>query len=280
MATASRSVLLLLRRASPSSSSLPVAAAMARSRMLSSSSAGLLPRRARGAFAAGIVPPMPPLATSLLPRRRSLFIQTEPTPNPDSLKFLPGKPVLDGGGMGRDFRSFREAQISPLAKTLFQTEGVEGVFLAADFITVSKNGEAEWLTLKPQLFASIMDFYASGEPVLGAADGSEPEEDSLIIKDDDSEVVQMIKELLDMRIRPSVQEDGGDIKFHGFDEDSGVVTLEMQGSCSGCPSSSVTLKSGIENMLMHYIPEVKEVENVAGGGGDGIDGSAEGALPA
>ena len=208
--------------------------------------------------------------------RRSLFIQTEPTPNPDSLKFLPGKPVLEGG-MARDFRSFREAQVSPLAKALFQTEGVAGVFLATDFITISKADDAEWLTLKPQLFASIMDFYASGQPVLGGAD-IEEEEDSLVIHDDDSEVVQMIKELLDMRIRPSVQEDGGDIKFHGFDEESGVVSLEMQGSCSGCPSSSVTLKSGIENMLMHYIPEVTSVENV-GDGADRFDGEAEGTLP-
>merc|ERR1719331_2231772 len=119
----------------------------------------------------------------------------------------------------------------------------------------------------------MMDFYASGEPVLSEESGSE-ELDSLAITDDDSEVVQMIKELLDMRIRPSVQEDGGDIKFHGFDEETGIVSLEMQGSCSGCPSSSATLKGGIENMLMHYIPEVKEVENVLG---DGADGEAEGA---
>jgi len=110
------------------------------------------------------------------------------------------------------------------------------------------------------VFAGIMDFYAEGVPVLN--EGDEAEEDSLVIQDDDSEVVQMIKELLDMRIRPSVQEDGGDIKYHTFDEETGVVLLEMQGSCSGCPSSSVTLKSGIENMLMHYIPEVSEVKNV------------------
>lgn len=205
--------------------------------------------------------------------RRTMFIQTEPTPNPDSLKFLPGKAVLGEEGMSRDFRTFREAQTSPLAKRLFQTEGVAGVFLASNFITVSKTDEAEWLTLKPQLFASIMDFYAAGEAALGDAAGEE-EVDSLVINDDDSEVVQMIKELLDMRIRPSVQEDGGDIKFHNFDEETGVVTLEMQGSCSGCPSSSVTLKSGIENMLTHYIPEVKEVINV-----DNEDeGAAEGTL--
>jgi len=206
---------------------------------------------------------------------RSMFIQTESTPNPDSLKFLPGKEVLEAGS--RDYRSFREAAASPLAKRLFSTEGVAGVFLAADFITVSKTKDADWLTLKPQLFANIMDFYAAGEAALAEGDAAAEEEDSLLIKDDDSEVVQMIKELLDMRIRPSVQEDGGDIKFHGFDEETGVVSLEMLGSCSGCPSSSVTLKSGIENMLMHYIPEVKEVENTADLGGP--DGSSEGALP-
>eukprot|EP00326_Haptolina_ericina_P013344 CAMPEP_0181208330 /NCGR_PEP_ID=MMETSP1096-20121128/22061_1 /TAXON_ID=156174 ORGANISM="Chrysochromulina ericina, Strain CCMP281" /NCGR_SAMPLE_ID=MMETSP1096 /ASSEMBLY_ACC=CAM_ASM_000453 /LENGTH=225 /DNA_ID=CAMNT_0023299389 /DNA_START=20 /DNA_END=697 /DNA_ORIENTATION=- len=207
-----------------------------------------------------------PLAMAARPARRMLpwsqtmrtmFIQTESTPNPDSLKFLPGKEVMPSGS--RDFRSFREAQVSPLAKKIFQMEGVTGVFLASDFVTVSKNEEADWLTLKPQVFASIMDFYAEGEGVL--SDGGAEEADSLVILDDDSEVVQMIKELLDMRIRPSVQEDGGDIKFHGFDEETGVVLLEMQGSCSGCPSSSVTLKSGIENMLMHYIPEVLEVRN-------------------
>jgi len=192
---------------------------------------------------------------------RSMFIQTEGTPNPDSLKFMPGKPVLEG--QTRDFQSFRDAQVSPLAKRIFATEGVTGVFLASDFVTISKDADSDWTTLKPQLFASIMDFYAAGEAVL--ADGSEEGEvDSLIINEDDSEVVQMIKELLDMRIRPSVQEDGGDIKFHAFIEETGEVRLEMQGSCSGCPSSSATLKGGIENMLMHYIPEVKEVVNVNG----------------
>ena len=272
----------------------------------------LLSARARALLSVGRTAPQPgPLAVAATVFRRSMFIQTEPTPNPDSLKFLPGKPVLDVG-QTRDYRSFREAQASPLAKALFQTEGVAGVFLSADFITISKSDEAEWLTLKPQvdrhaplltrllrpplvccqplrppnpiisrlhpvdlpillphspllgqLFASIMDFYAGGEDALH---GDSEEPDSLLVNDDDSEVVQMIKELLDMRIRPSVQEDGGDIKFHQFDEESGVVSLEMQGSCSGCPSSSVTLKSGIENMLMHYIPEVKEVENIAEAG--------------
>jgi Fe-S cluster biogenesis protein NfuA len=190
--------------------------------------------------------------------RRLMFIQTAQTPNPDSLKFLPGKTVLESGT--REYKSFREAQASPLGKRLFQVEGVVGVMLATDFIAVSKAEESDWVTLKPQLFASIMDFYAAGEEADGSGEG---EVDSLEILDDDTEVVQMIKELLDMRIRPSVQDDGGDIKFHGFNEETGVVSLEMMGSCSGCPSSSVTLKSGIENMLMHYIPEVKEVENIA-----------------
>uniref|UniRef100_A0A7S0L6L9 Scaffold protein Nfu/NifU N-terminal domain-containing protein n=1 Tax=Coccolithus braarudii TaxID=221442 RepID=A0A7S0L6L9_9EUKA len=189
---------------------------------------------------------------------RGMFIQTESTPNPDSLKFLPGKSVLAEGT--RDFRSLRESQVSPLARKLFQTEGVVGVYLASEFVTVSKDTDADWLTLKPQVFASIMDFYATGEPVL--SEGGDAEVDSLVITDDDSEVVQMIKELLEMRIRPSVQEDGGDIVYKGFNEDDGIVWLQMQGSCAGCPSSSVTLKAGIENMLMHYIPEVREVKAI------------------
>jgi len=220
----------------------------------------------------------PTAASSRLPflsALRSMFIQTEPTPNPDSLKFVPGRTVIEQTGVTKDFRSYKEAQASPLAKLLFQTEGVAGIFLTSEYITVSKTEDAQWLALKPQLFASIMDFYATGEAVL-SEEGGAAEIDSLEINDDDSEVVQMIKELLDMRIRPSVQEDGGDIKFHGFSEESGVVLLEMQGSCSGCPSSSVTLKSGIENMLMHYIPEVTEVKNVADEEGEG--GAAEGTL--
>ena len=215
---------------------------------------------AYGAYPPSTLPPRPhsPLpATGPVSFVRRMFIQTESTPNPDSLKFLPGKPVLESGA--REYKSFREAQASPLARALFKTEGVAGVFLASDFVTVSKAANVEWLTLKPQIFASMMDFYASGEAVLAETGETADEEDSLIIKDDDSEVVQMIKELLELRIRPSVQEDGGDIQYCGFDEETGVVELQMQGSCAGCPSSSVTLKAGIENMLVHYIPEVKEV---------------------
>jgi len=166
--------------------------------------------------------------------------------------------VLDGGT--RDFANFREAQASPLASKLMRVDGVRGVFFSTEFVTVSKEEEAQWPTLKPLIFAEIMDFYASGDSII-AADGDEV--DSLAIdEENDSEVVQMIKELLDMRIRPSVQEDGGDIVYRGFDEDAGIVFLQMQGSCSGCPSSSVTLKSGIANMLMHYIPEVSEVRAI------------------
>jgi Fe-S cluster biogenesis protein NfuA len=195
-----------------------------------------------------------PLAAVL---RRSLFIQTENTPNPESLKFLPGKPVLESGTA--EFRSFRDAQVSPLAKRLFQVDGIKSVFFAQDFITITKDTETSWSVVKPHVFSQIMDFYAEGGKVLdeqgtGATD--------TVITDDDSEVVAMIKELIETRVRPSVQEDGGDIVFKSFDEETGVVMLKLQGSCSGCPSSSITLKSGIENMMMHYIPEVTSVEAI------------------
>ena len=207
-----------------------------------------------------------PHRPGLLLARRALFIQTEGTPNPDSLKFLPGKPLLDSGTA--DFRTEQEGKVSPLATRLFNLSGVSGVFFASDFLTVSKGEDADWTTLKPQIFEQIMDFYSAEEPLFN--DGEEVK-DSLEINDDDSEVVQMIKELLELRIRPSVQEDGGDIVFKDFDEESGVVYLTMQGSCSGCPSSSVTLKSGIENMLMHYIPEVTEVLAIGEEEDDGED---------
>ena len=158
---------------------------------------------------------------------RGMFIQTEVTPNPESLKFLPGKAVLESGA--REFRSFREAQASPLAKKLLQMEGVTSVFLATDFVTVSKAVDADWLTLKPLIFASLMDFYAADEPVLAADDD---DVDSLAIQDDDSEVVQMIKELLELRIRPSVQDDGGDIVFRGFDEEEGMLA-RVVGAAAG-----------------------------------------------
>jgi Fe-S cluster biogenesis protein NfuA len=181
-----------------------------------------------------------------------MFIQTETTPNPATLKFLPGREVMEAGTV--DFADAASAARSPLATRLFQIPGVARVFLGNDFVTVTK-GDGEWQHVKPAILGAIMEHFTSGEPVLtegdaqvgGAAEG-------------DSEIVVQIKELLDVRVRPAVAQDGGDIVFHGFED--GVVYLHMQGACSGCPSSTATLKSGIENMLRHYIPEVVEVRAV------------------
>lgn len=179
----------------------------------------------------------------------------QPTPNPASMMFLPGTPVMENGSA--NFTSAREAMKSPLARKLFGTDGVKQVFFGSDFVTVTKDDDHRWAVLKPDILAAIADHISSGEPMV--LDSEMQAASDTAIHDDDSEVVAMIKELLETRIRPSVQEDGGDIEFRGFDEDSGLVTLKMKGACDGCPSSSITLKSGIENMLMHYIPEVKEV---------------------
>ncbi|XP_017870874.1 PREDICTED: NFU1 iron-sulfur cluster scaffold homolog, mitochondrial [Drosophila arizonae] len=187
--------------------------------------------------------------------KRSMFIQTQDTPNPDSLKFLPGVEVL-GKGNTYDFPSGAAAHCSPLAKLLFRVEGVRAVFFGGDFITISKEESGEWGLIKPEVFAIIMDFFASGLPILHEARANA---DTEILEDDD-ETVMMIKELLDTRIRPTVQEDGGDIVFMGYE--NGVVKLKMQGSCSSCPSSIVTLKNGVQNMLQFYIPEVESVEQV------------------
>ncbi|XP_052900582.1 NFU1 iron-sulfur cluster scaffold homolog, mitochondrial-like [Anopheles moucheti] len=196
--------------------------------------------------------------------RRGMFIQTQDTPNPDSLKFLPGVSVLEKG-QTMDFPTVSSAQCSPLAKLLFRVEGVRSVFFGSEFVTISKQEDAEWRIIKPEVFAVIMDFFASGLPVVTDA---KPNPDTQFNEDDD-ETVQMIKELLDSRIRPTVQEDGGDIIFVGFDD--GVVKLKMQGSCSSCPSSIVTLKNGVQNMLQFYIPEVVSVEQVT----DEVDKIAE-----
>ncbi|WP_010137320.1 NifU family protein [Oceanicola sp. S124] len=186
-----------------------------------------------------------------------MFIQTESTPNPATLKFLPGQTVLDAGTA--DFPSAETAEKSPLAKRLFSVDGVTGIFFGTDFITVTKRDGLEWDHLKPALLGGIMEHYQSGEPVMGGAEGvasGHAEHDG-----PDGEIVGQIKELLDTRVRPAVAQDGGDITFHGFDR--GVVYLHMQGACAGCPSSTLTLKMGIENLLRHYIPEVTEVRPVA-----------------
>jgi Fe-S cluster biogenesis protein NfuA len=187
-----------------------------------------------------------------------MFIQTEATPNPNTLKFLPGKAVVDGDP--RDFRSVEQADVSPLAQRLFGISGVDGVFLGSDFITVTKD-EGEWQHLKPAILGAIMEHFMSGAPVLNdEAAPSDAEAEQGEFSEDDEPIVNTIKELLDTRVRPAVAQDGGDITFHGYRE--GVVYLHMKGACAGCPSSTATLKHGIENLLRHFIPEVSEVRPV------------------
>jgi Fe-S cluster biogenesis protein NfuA len=185
-----------------------------------------------------------------------MFIQTESTPNPATLKFLPGQTVLEAGTA--DFPSAEAAGKSPLAERLFALEGVTGVFFGNDFVTVTKTDETEWDHVKPAILGAIMEHFQSGQPVMaGEADATSGHADH---HGEDGEIVGQIKELLDTRVRPAVAQDGGDITFHGFER--GVVYLYMQGACAGCPSSTITLKMGIENLLRHYIPEVTEVRPV------------------
>jgi Fe-S cluster biogenesis protein NfuA len=185
-----------------------------------------------------------------------MFIQTEQTPNPATLKFLPGRVVMSSGTA--NFTTAEAARVSPLAERLFALPEVAGVFFGTDFITVTKAGDGDWYQLKPAILAAIMEHFTAGRPIMeadaaGAATATVGEED-------EDEIVAQIKELLETRVRPAVAQDGGDIIFHDFED--GVVYLHMQGSCSGCPSSTATLKAGIENMLRHYVPEVVEVRAV------------------
>ena len=181
-----------------------------------------------------------------------MFIQTEYTPNPATLKFLPGREVMSSGTA--DFADATPAGRSPLAEALFGIEGIERVFFGSDFVTVTKHEDKEWAVVKPAVLGAIMDHYTSGKPIVVA--GSEAPR-PVEADGENAELVQQIIELIDTRVRPAVAQDGGDIIFKDFKD--GVVTLHMQGSCSGCPSSTATLKMGIENMLKHYIPEVIEV---------------------
>ena len=193
-------------------------------------------------------------------QKRSIFIQTESTPNEDSLKFLPGQSVMSNGTA--EFLDTRSSMTSPLAKTLFGIKGVKGVFYGPDFVTVSKDSESHWNLLKPEIYASIMEFFSSEQELFPDPNSQQGASDTVIL-DTDSETVAMIKELLETRVRPAIQEDGGDIEYRGFGEETdGIVRLKLKGSCRGCDSSTVTLKTGIERMLMHYIPEVKAVEQV------------------
>ncbi|KAF0852205.1 mitochondrial iron-sulfur cluster biosynthesis Nfu1 [Andalucia godoyi] len=187
---------------------------------------------------------------------RTMFIQTEVTPNDDALKFKPGREVMGKRG-SRNYSSPLETFNSLLAKRLFAIDGVHSVFLGPDFVTITKKPDATWATMKPDVYASIMDFFNANIPII--ADDVEQPRDTAA-QEGDSEVVLLIKELLETRIRPVVQEDGGDIEYRGFE--AGIVKLKLVGACSTCSSSSATLKHGIENMLMHYIPEVVAVEPV------------------
>lgn len=186
-----------------------------------------------------------------------MFIQTEQTPNPATLKFLPGREVA--GDATADFTAPENAERSPLAQRLFAVEGVTGVFLGSDFITITKAEDKEWYLLKPAILGIIMEHFTAGRPVL--LEATEPSgAGEAEVAEEDREIVAQIRELLDTRVRPAVAQDGGDIIFQGFER--GVVYLHMQGACSGCPSSTATLKMGIENMLRHYIPEVVEVRAI------------------
>jgi Fe-S cluster biogenesis protein NfuA len=185
-----------------------------------------------------------------------MFIQTEPTPNPNVLKFLPGREVSPHGA--HEFLTIDEATASPLAEALFQLPDVAGVFFGADYVSVTKAPHGtDWSELRPGILSTIMDHYTSGQALMRVGDGANTSTDA-----NDSEIVAEIKQLLDSRVRPAVAQDGGDILFDAFDEETGVLRLRMRGACAGCPSSAMTLKAGVEQMMRHYVPEVTSVEQV------------------
>lgn len=199
--------------------------------------------------------------TYLQAPRRGMFIQTQTTPNAHAVMFMPGREVLPAEAGSVDFPNLRAAAVSPLARNLFAVDGVEGVFFGNDFVTVTKDDAVDWTVVRPEVFEVIMEFFTDGtQPVI--SEGSIEFHSDTAISEDDGEVVAMIKELLETRVKPAVAEDGGSILFRGFDPEDGIVSLELQGACSTCSSSSITLKSGVENMLRHYIPEVKGVKEV------------------
>ncbi len=191
-----------------------------------------------------------------------MFIQTESTPNPRTLKFLPGREVLGAGS--REFAEASAAEGSPLAQAIFAVAGVERVYLGADFITITKADSIGWPHLKPHVLAAIMDHFTSGRPVVaetGEAAATDDEAD-IAYEGEALSIVKELKAIIEARVRPAVARDGGDITFHSWDHETGVVRLNMRGACAGCPSSTLTLKQGIENMLRHYVPEVMRVEQV------------------
>ncbi len=188
-----------------------------------------------------------------------MFIQTEDTPNPASLKFLPGREVT-GAAPPLDFPNRQAAAASPLAAALFAVDGVASVFFGTDYIVVSKHGGVEWQIVKPALLTAMMEHFIADRPLMadGAATGADIAEAE--IAEEDAETVAIIKQILDARVRPAVAQDGGDIVFHGFQD--GIVSLHMRGACAGCPSATATLKQGVENLLKHYVPSVSEVRAV------------------
>lgn len=189
-----------------------------------------------------------------------MFIQTEPTPNPDTMKFLPGQPVAGEFG-ALDFPDIESARSSLLARALFQIDGVSRVFLGGDFVSITKIADRDWRHVKPMVLAAIMDHFMAGLPVVEASATGTASSD-ITYEGEAAEIVDEIKELIETRVRPAVAQDGGDIVFHKFEPDTGIVHLSMRGACAGCPSSTMTLKQGIETMLKTYVPEVTAVEAV------------------
>ncbi len=188
-----------------------------------------------------------------------MFIETEATPNPETLKFIPGRTVLETGSA--NFTDRDSAARSPLAMALFGINGVEGVFLGFNFITVTKSLSHDWDALKAVILNELMQFFTSGAPVITDTEEQEPSLDiSALGSDEDAEIIHQIQDLLNEKVRPAIAQDGGNIEFHGFKE--GVVYLELQGACAGCPSSTMTLKHGIENLLKYYVPEIIDVRAI------------------
>lgn len=195
-----------------------------------------------------------------------MYIETEDTPNPQSMKFRPGQAVLGAGALGMDFPTPEAAVRSPLAVALFEIDGVDGVFLGADFVTVTKSAHTEWMHIKPAVLGAIADHLLAGLPILSDGAATAPAGPATSLDEyegEDREVVEQIIELIDSRVRPAVAADGGDIVFKHYEPRTGVVFLSLHGSCQGCPSSTMTLKAGVENLLKHYVPEVVKVEAVA-----------------
>lgn len=186
-----------------------------------------------------------------------MFIQTESTPNPATLKFLPGRPVMSDGAL--DLRDARAAEISPLGRALFAVDGVRGVLFGADFVSVTKDESADWNHLKPAILGAIMEHFMTGAPLVEGEIAANQKSDEFYAPED-ADTVAAIKDLLETRVRPAVAGDGGDIVFRGFEK--GIVYLQMKGACSGCPSSTATLKHGIQNLLRHFLPDVEAVEQI------------------